>query len=246
MNKPIRIMISILLTVFLFTALFPANIAMAAGNISLTVTPSTTTAKVGDEVTFTVSMGSAAGTDFLGFQFDISIPAGLTFKPGSGTVTLPANGWMVNLDETPKLMATGFGPEYNGIGLDLMTFVCTVNAPGSYTVTLTNVGLYDGLVNPIMSSVTSATVNVGQANTSPSPGGDNGGANGGNNGSNNNDNNSPAVSPSPNVGLLVVPDTEPPQTGDGSIIVGAGIAVLLLAVGAGTLLIVKRRKKAAR
>ncbi|MDR1134747.1 MAG: MBG domain-containing protein, partial [Clostridiales Family XIII bacterium] len=139
--------------------------AQATGTINLTVAPSKAKAAVGEEVTFTVSMSSAAGTEFLGFAFEIAIPQGFVYKEGSAAILQSfrtATGWTANFDEAPRLLVSGYGNEYNGEGLDIATFICTAEAAGSKNVTLSNVGLYDTNVEIITSPVEPAVVDIYQ------------------------------------------------------------------------------------
>ena len=162
MRKVNRNLISALLVFFLLAGIIPIPSAIAAGSIELTVTPSLTSVEVGQEVTFTISMGSASGTDFAGFGFEIWLAPGITYKTGSGAVSpafTSATGMAATFDESPKLMVSGYytGSYYNGAGLTIATFVCTVEELGPKMVTLVETEFYGGdSVDPISTTVNSA------------------------------------------------------------------------------------------
>lgn len=156
----------LLITVLAALFFIPAQVGMAAGAIDLTVTPSVTTANVGDEVTFTITMGSATGTDLERFSLTLSIPDGLDYVRGSGNVPrsftngildyidstgVNGAGWMAIFDDefgtgagaTPRpqdfLLISGFGDPYNGNKTLVMAeFNCIVKKPGQHVITLKN------------------------------------------------------------------------------------------------------------
>ena len=167
MNSTSKKLLPLLLLVILLIAIIPVSSVFAAGTIPLTITPATTTANVGSEVKFTISMGSAAGTNFIGFEFKLAIPEGMTYKPNSGTIiTVPAL-WTINFDQINQdLVVSGYGTEYNGAGFQIASFVCTANTPGSHTVTLKDVDLWDTNVQRIPSPVTPSVVTANQQLTS--------------------------------------------------------------------------------
>jgi uncharacterized repeat protein (TIGR01451 family) len=173
MKQTGKILISLLFTALLLVAIIPSPTAFAAGSIPLTITTSKTTANVGDEITFTISMSNAAETDLAGFGFELSIPAGMTYREGSGKILSSSStalaGWTLNFDETPKLMVSGYysSAYYNGSGVDIAEFICTVDEAGSPTVTLANAGFYGGdYAEDIATPITPAIITVNQIITS--------------------------------------------------------------------------------
>ena len=180
----------ILSTVLLLMSVIPFSVASAATNpppIALTVTASKTAANVGEEITFTIAMGSATGTDLSGFSFALDLPAGMTFKSAAFTpafVGATAN-WDRNFVEKGEatnatmlqFSAACFHEDgtgevavpdpstptsiYNGAGIQIATFVCTATTSGSKTVTLKDVGFYSQPATVVISTpVTAATVTV--------------------------------------------------------------------------------------
>jgi hypothetical protein len=138
---------------------------------------------VGEEIMFAVSMGSAKGTDFVRFSFELEIPEGMEYKHGSGKVTIDffqatvtysgsrPSFWDAKLSETEeggktRLLFLGVASKeyYNGAGVTIATFVCVAADAGNKTVTLKEAGLYSGGDKPgkMLSSVTPAVITVQQ------------------------------------------------------------------------------------
>jgi hypothetical protein len=140
------------------------NSIFAAGSIELVITPSVSTANVGSDVTFTISMGSATGTNLRAIEFYLAIPNGVTFKYGSGVLSDDFLGMMTmmhDFDETPKLKISGMRQEaYNGAGLDIATFICTMTEAGTKTITLEDIELTDTSYGTISTNIPVGTVAV--------------------------------------------------------------------------------------
>jgi hypothetical protein len=166
MKKTIYRLTAITIALLSFTAAARFGSVSAADGVTLTVMPSTQTAKTGDEVTFTIGMSGAEGTNFFAFGFDILIPDGLILKPGTGAVTAAfkeATGFAdADFQETPRLNISGGLNDavYNGGPLNIATFVCTALGSGDKTVTLKNVELLDESVAYIPVNLVPAKISV--------------------------------------------------------------------------------------
>ncbi|MDR2088540.1 MAG: MBG domain-containing protein [Clostridiales Family XIII bacterium] len=156
----------VLLAMLLVVSAFPAAPVTAAGSIPLTVTPSDTVVEVGDEVDFTISMGSAEGKNLFSFSIEIQIPIGFALKSGSGVVAgafKTATGFADAIfDEDPKIMVSGGMNEavYSGGPLDIATFTCTAITRGLHTINLIESALYDESVSNMVGLVSPAQVIV--------------------------------------------------------------------------------------
>jgi hypothetical protein len=130
----------------------------------LAVTPSSSTATIGQEIAFTISMGAV--TNLGAFSFDINLPDGLTYVAGSGAI---APGFReaighttVNFDQT-AVSVSGWGAPaggYTGPGLTIATFRAISATEGSRTATLTNTNFFNVSFAPITTHVNPALVMV--------------------------------------------------------------------------------------
>ncbi|MDR0490312.1 MAG: S-layer homology domain-containing protein [Oscillospiraceae bacterium] len=163
-NKNVGIPV-IFLSILFAILLLMSNVALAVGNLTLTVKAASSNVTIGDEVAFTISMSDAGSTDFSAFSFKINLPDGLVYKMGSGSILpgfLSSTGVAVSaFDEEPYLMASGFGyTPYNGDALEIAVFTCTATTGGQKTVNLSDIKLYNTSTKAIPNSVVTATIIV--------------------------------------------------------------------------------------
>ena len=163
----IRLYISV---IFLFIILSFSIVTTAAGNLTLTVIANKNNISVGDDIDFTISLSDASTTDLSAFAFKITLPDGMVYKPGSGSITQDfrnATGMAtMEFDEEPYLMVSGFGANpYNGGAIDIAVFTCVATAAGQMNVTLSEVELLNESVRMIPSAIAPVSVNVSAGNS---------------------------------------------------------------------------------
>ena len=182
--------LSIFLAVMLALSAIPVQISYAARDISLMVASSKSTAEFGEEIEFTIVMGSAEGTNLASVQFDISLPIGLRYKdegetardesiyefaistgmyetitiPGLGEIKVPNMKFDI-LNES-SLRVTGYGGlGYNGTeALTVCKFTCVAQSIGTHAVSIEEARYYsvdDPVTTKPMTSVP-VTVTVNQ------------------------------------------------------------------------------------
>ena len=143
-------LLALLVVLAMVLSIVPAVYAEGS-SMSVRITPSVSTAKVGDTVDYTVY---ATGEGVTALQFNLSIPEGMTFVSGSGAVPTGLKdylGWAAT-DWTEKVVDnktgtvdypmiwTGYNdlPSVFGEDTVVMTFSCTIDAEGEYEI-----GVYD-------------------------------------------------------------------------------------------------------
>ena len=168
MKKQSRRLLSILLTLALTLCMFPIT-ASAAGSITLTLTLDKTDVHPGDEVSVTVSISSAAGTNFAGFQFDMDVSNSLTYKSSvvDESFIAATNFKEAHFEAAPHMRGSGYSDlgGYNGFGLDMMTITYTVNnnaSSGPANINLKNHILSDNKGDLITSNVVATNINIKQ------------------------------------------------------------------------------------
>ena len=178
MKKLLDKIVAFFLAGILMVAIIPVAQMKAAGSITLSISPSAPTVSVGDEIRFTVSMSSAEGTNFGGFSFRISVPEGIQFKAGSGSIApgfRAATGFGAAYfdedaynDPDSSLLVSGGLPDtnYNGGPLDICSFTCIVTESGNKTVTLIKARLVTDMAALIENSIVPAVVTAKQQITS--------------------------------------------------------------------------------
>ena len=141
-----RIISLAVLVTLVLTLLALAVPALATDPVSFNITPDRTTAKPGDTINYTVTIGAIP--ESWGIQFKLAIPDGLTFKAGSSKVneTAIANKLMGGFAEKTLVFLATADPDAKGyFSFDktttLLTFACTVNEDatgGDLSVTFVN------------------------------------------------------------------------------------------------------------
>ena len=119
-------------------ALLPVGAMAAQAQMRLALTPTSPEARIGDTVDFVVT---AEGTEITAIQFELLIPAGLTYVAGSASVP---SGLKEELDWAStdwtevSMMWTGYNdlPTDLEEGTVLLTFSCVVEAAGTHCVEL--------------------------------------------------------------------------------------------------------------
>jgi len=169
-KKFISALIIFMLVMPLFSALIMP--VRADGALTLTVKASSAQAVVGDEVTFTISMGDAAGTALSAFQFRIRLSDGLELKTGTAYIVSNFSGttgmFMAMIDEKPSFMVSGFGAAgYNGGAIDVAVFTCTANTAGELKAELYDVKFYSANNTPITTTETPSIITVTQKSSEP-------------------------------------------------------------------------------
>lgn len=154
-------MIKKFFTIFLCFALIlnlcPIHLFAAEETGSFTVTADKAEANPGDTINFTVSLQQ---TGTLGaFEFEVSVPTGLTYVAGSIKATDNLKETLlfddVGVADSTKIYMNGYGSKladsYSGTeALQIATFQCTVDENASYSsvsVTLNNTIINDGYLN---------------------------------------------------------------------------------------------------
>lgn len=139
MNKRITaILLVFLLVASLAVLVMPVK--AAPSSVSLTITADKTEANSGDTIYFTVTLGPVSEMGGIGFR--LSIPDGLTFVSGSGTlsVTKASLGFDdLDFNESNSLCFSGTASDNDFASTsdtELMTFQCTVNDDASGTLTV--------------------------------------------------------------------------------------------------------------
>jgi hypothetical protein len=168
-------LLPVFLTLILLSIAVPMQV-FAANPITLTVTPSKTTANVGEEITIDIVMGSAAGTNLASLQFDIVLPAGLVFVSGErNNVSAATIGFAeMTFDERPsnRFRVLGYGvpsPGYNETeSLIIATITCTVASSGTHPVSLDGVVLGNFAGTAITATPVSASIVVSNFGDNPS------------------------------------------------------------------------------
>ena len=139
----------------------------ASGSVTLTVTPSKTDVKPGEEVTFTVSMGPV--TNLVSLQMVLEIPKEMEYVSGSGALESGIKNTLrfdaVDWTESSK-MVNGYAssPFTSKETTKLFRFKCKVSenaGAGNLSVGLTNLEFGDANFNLLSSKVTVGAVTVG-------------------------------------------------------------------------------------
>ena len=96
-HRRMKHLVAVLVTLML-VAILPIPVAMASplngGEVPIEVKASKTIADVGEEIIFTVEMGSTAGKNLSGFEFCLDIPAGLTLVLTEGKMPHITEGFL--------------------------------------------------------------------------------------------------------------------------------------------------------
>ncbi|MCL1885137.1 MAG: hypothetical protein FWF81_15440 [Defluviitaleaceae bacterium] len=138
--------------------------AFDAEVITFAVTPSSATAAVGDEITFEVHMGSAAGTNLQAIHFRMAIPTGFELVANSAEVPATMETMRMGLafDEGVEFTGLATAAPYNGAGGHIATFrLRAISAVGNNTaVGLNFVLLEDAYTRMIIPSISPAIINM--------------------------------------------------------------------------------------
>lgn len=128
-------MITMFFAVLLMVLIVPTT-AMAADEVTLTITADKSTVNPGDTITFTVSIGPVGEPGLGGLEFELLIPEGMTIMDESvsgpegleeildsdGEILIPRNDW-------PKWSYSAQDRGYTGnYALEFLTFSCSVGA----------------------------------------------------------------------------------------------------------------------
>ena len=136
---------------------------VAAGPVTVSVTADKSSAKPGDEVTFTIAISGAANAAIGGFGFDVNIPGALEYA--SHKVACESKFKDANYNADANLFSA-YGGNINDASWTVMTLTCkvkaTVEVNKDYTLSLSVKELFDSSLdmNDITYTAGSATVNV--------------------------------------------------------------------------------------
>jgi len=141
-------LLALLVVLAMVMAIVPA-VHAEGPSFSVKVTPSVSTANVGDTIEYTIY---ATGEGVTALQFELKFPEGMTFVPGSGAIPEGLKdylGWAavdwtetVENEETgepeDRMFWSGYNDKTSVFGEDtvIMTFSCTVAAAGIYEIEL--------------------------------------------------------------------------------------------------------------
>lgn len=146
-----------LLAVLMIATMLPITaVAQATVPVTLTVSTEAKNAKIGEEVTFTVTMGPVTELPMQGMSFELSIPKGLTYVSGSGKVSSGLQNTFGSYETSfteGKLIfvSVGGGRYTSNSEIVLMTFKCKVTGEvdkASVEVTLKN----NDVIGPVESN----------------------------------------------------------------------------------------------
>lgn len=154
MRKQLGVLLCIVL-VFLCLAM-PAS---AEANYGFTVFADNDAPHVGETVTFTVLLHETTQTEggIHMLQLDLAIPEGMTYVKESGTFIAEAVG--IGVVEDTHLNVK-MDSSYAGNAVTLMTFQCTVDAEGTYDVSLKDIEITDKNEAAQKGTVTAAQINT--------------------------------------------------------------------------------------
>ncbi len=171
--------LAILIAVVVLIGVVP-NV-FASNGLTFSITPSKETAKVGEEVTYTISVSNA--DEMNGVGFNLVIPEGMTYKKGSAKLTDEVNsntgiGGVTEYDDKAPNIASVFKEVRSG-EVVLATFICTVNNTGNMQVTADSVEvLKDSIAQDftpnygalsVFETLTSVTTNITAPTTGDQP-----------------------------------------------------------------------------
>ena len=130
-------LLALLVVLAMVLSIVPAVYAEGS-TMSVTATPSVSTAKVGDIVDYTVY---AVGEGVTALQFELRLPEGMSFVPDSGVVPSGLKsylGWAATDWTESSKMWTGYNdlPSVFGEDTVILTFSCKAEAAGTYTIEL--------------------------------------------------------------------------------------------------------------
>ena len=131
--------LSLLVCIALVLSLLPLGVLAAGASMELTVVPSATNVELGSVVTFEVY---AKGTGITALQFNLSIPEGMSYIPGSAAVPeglKEALGWPATDWTEETMIWTGYtaDPTVFPEGTLLLSFSCSMDAEGAFQPELT-------------------------------------------------------------------------------------------------------------
>ena len=120
--------------------------AFAAGATEITITPDRAEVYPGDTITYTITLGAVERMQ--GFEFKIVVPDGLTYNAGSYHVTdglkETFGSEKADFTESSKIFIVYGGGCYTSASpTQIMTFTCTADAVGDYTVKMTGIDVSD-------------------------------------------------------------------------------------------------------
>ena len=154
--------VSLLLCLVLTLSILPVYAYEGPARISVSVTPSVSTASVGDTVDFTIT---ASGEDISALEFTLVVPEGLSYVPNSAALPQDLKsvlGWAAAdwTEETQKW--TGYNDVGNPIpeGTVMLTFSCVVEAEGVYEIELLDLLPFDSDFIDVPAEFTSAPLTV--------------------------------------------------------------------------------------
>ena len=132
--------LSLLVCIALVLSLLPLGVLAAGASMELTVVPSATNVELGSVVTFEVY---GKGTGITALQFNLSIPEGMSYIPGSAAVPeglKEALGWPATDWTEGTMIWTGYtaDPTVFPEGTLLLSFSCSMDAEGAFQPELTN------------------------------------------------------------------------------------------------------------
>ena len=143
--------------------------AFAAGTeSSYTVKASASEVTVGDTVEVTVAVDDCSESGIKNVEFVVDLPEGLTFVDGSSKAASFGSsllGLTMNEDNL-KVSAMG-GDVYKGAAATLITFKCTADKAGEYTIGLTGAYLTDASYSDYPAAVTTTKVVVAEKAVTP-------------------------------------------------------------------------------
>ena len=143
-----------------------------AASFEVNVDPVTTTAKVGDTVEFVIT---AQGHDLVALQFELNVPKGLRYVPGSAQMPDDLEGILGiagSADWTEEMQMFTF---YNDVGInikkgtELVRFSCTVLKEGNYRMALKNCLPFDSDFAEFVPSVNAGALSAGSSQQSVQP-----------------------------------------------------------------------------
>ena len=159
--------LSILLACMMCISMLP-TVALAAGNLDVKVTASTTNPSAGDTVTFTVSIGAV--TKLQSMEFVIDVPAGMTYVASSAklqdglkdTLNVASADWT---ELTQKFTMYGDGEYTSSADTTIMTFDCSVDdsANGTLSVSVKAFSAADSDYEEIAANLIPASVTIAAA-----------------------------------------------------------------------------------
>jgi uncharacterized repeat protein (TIGR01451 family) len=163
-------LLALLVVLAMVLSIVPA-VHAEGSTMAVTVTPSASTANVGDVIDYTVY---ATGEGVTALQFELRFPAGLEYVAGTAAVptTLKSYlGWAATDWTESSKKWTGYndvGAEFEA-GTVLMTFSCKVEAEGTYEIELFDLLPFDGNFEDVIPELTVGAVTASSGSTEPEP-----------------------------------------------------------------------------